>query len=81
MNKSLGFVLCAVLSSAAAAASTANSINPQTGVVTRNTNIIKNTITEIVKTYYYLPTLSDPFTTVITFRGGRVADIQRIRKL
>ena len=64
-----------------ATASTASSVNPQTGAVTRNTNIIKNTITEIVKTYYYLPTLSDPFTTIITFRGGRVADIQRIRKL
>jgi len=67
--------------STAASASTSNSINPQTGAVTRNTNIIRNTITEIVKTYYYLPTISDPFTTVITFRGGRVADIQRIRKL
>lgn len=35
---------------------------------------------EIVKTYTYLPTLSDPFTTVITFKGGRVSDIQRIKK-
>ena len=67
--------------STAASASTANSVNPQTGAVTRNTNIIRNTITEIVKTYYYLPTISDPFTTIITFRGGRVADIKRIRKL
>jgi hypothetical protein len=65
----------------AASASTSNSVNPKTDAVTRNTNIIKNTITEVVKTYYYLPTISDPFTTVITFRGGRVADIQRIRKL
>ncbi|MGH8711445.1 MAG: hypothetical protein ACREVA_09050, partial [Burkholderiales bacterium] len=65
----------------AATASTANSVNPQTGAVTKNTNIIKNTITEIVKTYYYLPTISDPFTTTIRFRGGRVAQIQRIRKL
>jgi len=65
----------------AASASTSKSVNPQTGAVTRNTNIIKNTITEVVKTYYYLPTISDPFTTVITFRGGRVANIQRIRKL
>ncbi|HSS46279.1 MAG TPA: DUF4124 domain-containing protein [Burkholderiales bacterium] len=65
----------------AAAASAANSVNPQTGVVTRNANIIKNTITQVVKTYYYLPTISDPFTTILTFKGGRVADIQRIRKL
>ena len=65
----------------AATASAANNVNPQTGVVTRNANIIKNTITQVVKTYYYLPTLSDPFTTILTFNGGRVVDIQRIRKL
>lgn len=34
----------------------------------------------IVKTWTYLPTASDPFTTVITFRGGRVENIERIRK-
>jgi hypothetical protein len=38
------------------------------------------TTTHVVKTYTYLPTASDPFTTVLTFSGGRVADIQRIRQ-
>ncbi len=28
----------------------------------------------------YMPTVSDPFTTTITFVGGRVSDIERIRK-
>ncbi|HVS26479.1 MAG TPA: DUF4124 domain-containing protein [Burkholderiales bacterium] len=65
----------------AAAASTVNSVNPQTGERVRNTSVLRNTVNEIVKTYYYLPTLSDPFTTILTFKGGRVADIQRIRKL
>ncbi|PZP62828.1 MAG: hypothetical protein DI596_03465 [Azospira oryzae] len=34
----------------------------------------------VVKTWTYLPTASDAFTTVITFRGGRVENIERIRK-
>lgn len=34
----------------------------------------------VVKTYYYLPTPANPFTTVVTFKGGRVADIERIKK-
>jgi hypothetical protein len=34
----------------------------------------------LVKTYYYFPTVSDPFTTVVTLRGGRIARLERIRK-
>jgi len=34
----------------------------------------------LVKTYYYFPTISDPFTTVVTLYGGRIANLQRIRK-
>ena len=34
----------------------------------------------LVKTYYYLPTISDPFTTVVTLFGGRIGNLQRIRK-
>lgn len=34
----------------------------------------------LVKTYYYFPTISDPFTTVVTLYGGRIGDLQRIRK-
>ena len=34
----------------------------------------------VVKTFYYLPTLTDPFTTVVRLRGGRIANLQRIRR-
>lgn len=33
------------------------------------------------ESWYYLPTPSDPFTTVIQMRGGRVVDTDRIRRL
>jgi hypothetical protein len=33
-----------------------------------------------VKTFYYFPTLSDPFTTVVRLRGGRISNLQRIRR-
>lgn len=34
----------------------------------------------LVKSYYYFPTITDPFTTVVTLRGGRIARLERIRK-
>ena len=34
----------------------------------------------IMKTYTYLPVPGDPFTTTITLVGGRVSEIERIRK-
>ncbi len=34
----------------------------------------------VMKTYTYLPTSADPFTTTVTLVGGRVSDIERIRK-
>jgi hypothetical protein len=33
-----------------------------------------------MRTWTYLPTAADPFTTTITLVGGRVAEIERIRK-
>jgi hypothetical protein len=33
-----------------------------------------------MKTYTYLPTSGDPFTTTITLVGGRVSEIERVRK-
>jgi hypothetical protein len=33
-----------------------------------------------MKTYTYLPTPGDPFTTTITLVGGRVSEIERVRK-
>ncbi len=34
----------------------------------------------IVKTFYYYPTISNPFTTVLTLTGGRITDLQRTRQ-
>jgi len=34
----------------------------------------------LVKTFYYFPTLTDPFTTVVRLRGGRISNLQRIRR-
>jgi hypothetical protein len=34
----------------------------------------------IVKSYYYYPTSSNPFITVVTVSGGRIANIERTRK-
>ena len=34
----------------------------------------------IVKSFYYYPTTSDPFLTVVTLRGGRIDHIERTRK-
>lgn len=36
---------------------------------------------DIVKTFYYFPTTSNPYTTVVTLRGGRIFNIERIKKL
>lgn len=35
---------------------------------------------DIMKTYYYFPTSANPYTTVVTLRGGRIFDIDRIKK-
>ena len=34
----------------------------------------------VMKTYTYLPTPGDPFTTTITLVGGRVSELERVRK-
>ena len=33
-----------------------------------------------IHTYTYLPTVADPFTTVVTVTSGRVSEVERIRK-
>ena len=33
-----------------------------------------------VKRYYYYPTVSNPFTTVLTLTGGMISDLQRTRR-
>jgi hypothetical protein len=41
---------------------------------------IENFRNDIVKTFYYFPTVADPFTTVVTLRGGLIFNIDRIKK-
>lgn len=41
---------------------------------------VDNLIDDIAKTYYYFPTTANPYTTVITLRGGRIADLERVKK-
>lgn len=41
---------------------------------------LENAWNEIVKTYYYFPTTANPFTTVVTLRGGRIDSVDRIKK-
>jgi hypothetical protein len=41
---------------------------------------VENFRNDIVKTYYYFPTVANPFTTVVTVRGGRIANLDRIKK-
>jgi len=35
---------------------------------------------EVVKSFYYYPTATDPFTTVVTVRGGRIDNLERTKK-
>jgi Domain of unknown function (DUF4124) len=41
---------------------------------------VENFRHDIVKTWYYFPTTADPFTTVLTMRGGRIANLDRVKK-
>jgi hypothetical protein len=41
---------------------------------------VENFRAAIVKTYYYFPTVANPFTTVVTVRGGRIANLDRVKR-
>ncbi len=41
---------------------------------------VENMRNDIVKTYYYFPTSSDPWITTIRLEGGRIAALERIKK-
>lgn len=41
---------------------------------------VENFRHDIVKSYYYYPTTSNPYTTVVTLRGGRIANLERVKK-
>ena len=34
----------------------------------------------VSKSFYYYPTTSDPFITVVTVQGGRISNIERTKK-
>ena len=52
---------------------------PATVAVDRNLSVAAQTGLRMV-VYTYLPTPGDPFTTTITVVGGRVSDLDRVRK-
>ena len=41
---------------------------------------VENFRNDIVRSYYYYPTIADPFITVVTVRGGVITNIERNRK-
>ncbi len=41
---------------------------------------VENFRNDIVKTYYYFPTASNPWVTAITLRGGKIVNIDRTKK-
>ena len=41
---------------------------------------VENLRGNIIKSYYYFPTASDPWITTITLRGGRIINLERIKK-
>ena len=52
---------------------------PATVQLDRNLSTAARTGLRLV-TYTYMPTPADPFTTTITLVGGRVGEIERVRK-
>ena len=42
---------------------------------------VENFRSNIVKTYYYFPTTANPWITTITLRGGRILNIDRVKKI
>ena len=42
---------------------------------------VENFRNDIVKSYYYFPTPSNPWITTIKLRGGRVVNIDRVKKI
>lgn len=52
---------------------------PQTVQVGRNLSTAARAGLSM-KTYTYMPTSADPFTTTITLVGGRVSEVERVRK-
>ena len=41
---------------------------------------VENIRDNIIKTYYYFPTSSHPWITTVTLRGGRIINLDRVKK-
>jgi hypothetical protein len=41
---------------------------------------VENFRHDIVKSMYYMPTAGNPYVTVVTLRGGRIANLERIKQ-
>ncbi len=41
---------------------------------------LDNLRNDIVKTYFYFPTMASPYTTVVTLRAGRIVELNRVKK-
>ncbi len=41
---------------------------------------VENFRNDIVKSMYYMPTAGNPYVTVVTLRGGRIANLERIKQ-
>lgn len=41
---------------------------------------VENFKDDIVKSYYYMPTLADPYVTTVKLRGGRIISIDRVKR-
>ena len=41
---------------------------------------VENFRHDIVKSMYYMPTAGNPYITVVTLRGGRIANLERIKQ-
>jgi hypothetical protein len=54
--------------------------DPQIEEPVRHRGVVRDELTQPVKTWYYLPTVSDPFTTAVTLTGGRISHLDRQKK-
>lgn len=55
-------------------------IDPVTGKPLPQAGVSRSERSEIIKTWYYLLTLADPYTTRVTLTGGRITHLERIKK-
>ncbi|HWQ38434.1 MAG TPA: hypothetical protein VNM24_07455 [Burkholderiales bacterium] len=55
-------------------------IDPVSGRRIPQRHVLRGELSQTVKTWYYLPTVADPFTTTVRLTGGRISQIERKKK-